>query len=90
MPECIECGAYTKYKNGLCYKCYYSINSSSEDAKAVAEVSKNGLSDRERMYRYGMIKGRIAETLIQELFLSLDIMCFVMVWKTPYLGLWNF
>ena len=31
----------------------------------------NGLTDKERKYRSGMIKGRIAETLIQELFLSL-------------------
>jgi hypothetical protein len=31
-----------------------------------------GLTERDRNYRYGMIKGRIAETLIQELFLSLD------------------
>jgi hypothetical protein len=26
-----------------------------------------GLTDKERTYRYNMIKGRIAETLIQEL-----------------------
>jgi hypothetical protein len=30
-----------------------------------------GLSEKDRHYRYSMIKGRIAETLIQELFLSL-------------------
>ncbi len=30
-----------------------------------------GLSSKEKNYRYNMIKGRIAETLIQELFLSL-------------------
>ena len=30
-----------------------------------------GLSDREERYKEGMIKGRIAETLIEELFLSL-------------------
>ena len=32
---------------------------------------QHGLTDKDRNYRYGMIKGRIAETLIQELFLSL-------------------
>lgn len=32
---------------------------------------RSGLDDREHNYRYNMIKGRIAETLIQELFLSL-------------------
>jgi hypothetical protein len=31
-----------------------------------------GLTDKERTYRYNMIKGRIAETLIQELFLSMN------------------
>ena len=32
---------------------------------------KQGMSDKDCDFRYGMIKGRIAETLIQELFLSL-------------------
>ena len=38
----------------------------------VDEEDEGGLTDKEKKYRYGMIKGRIAETLIQELFLSLD------------------
>src|SRR5690606_40834106 len=33
---------------------------------------KSGLSEDQGRYRYNMIKGRIAETLIQELFLSLN------------------
>ena len=33
--------------------------------------SQNGLSKREGRYKEGMIKGRIAETLVEELFLSL-------------------
>src|SRR5258708_86146 len=37
----------------------------------VRSHSQNGLSDRDHAFRYGMIKGRIAETVIQELFLSL-------------------
>ncbi|MBS1586872.1 MAG: hypothetical protein JSS82_15155 [Bacteroidetes bacterium] len=37
---------------------------------------QHGLNDRERNYRYNMIKGRIAETLIQELFLSLGFNVF--------------
>lgn len=38
-----------------------------------SDISKNsaGLSKRESRYKGGMIKGRIAETLIEELFLSL-------------------
>jgi hypothetical protein len=35
------------------------------------EIKKNGLQKYELNYRHNMIKGRIAETLIQELFLSL-------------------
>lgn len=35
-----------------------------------------GLSEKDRNYRYGMIKGRIAETLIEELFLSLGFNVF--------------
>ena len=34
-------------------------------------INSNGLSKREGRYKEGMIKGRIAETLIEELFLSL-------------------
>ncbi|MEI7719301.1 MAG: hypothetical protein WCI72_05515 [archaeon] len=43
----------------LCKSCYYK---SSEE--------KEGLSEQEERYRENMIKGRIAETLIEELFLS--------------------
>ena len=69
MAECINCGDYTKFNGGLCYKCYKKENSSKEE-KVVDEISV-GLSEKDKSYRYGMIKGRIAETLIQELFLSL-------------------
>jgi hypothetical protein len=78
MPECIECGEYTKFNGGLCAKCYYkkTSNPSRKDNNEFDDFfdyeESNGLSDKERNYRYGMIKGRIAETLIQELFLSLE------------------
>lgn len=72
MAECTTCGAYTKFNGGLCLDCYKGQNGKTEAVKqAVEKVSEGGLSDRDRLYRYGMIKGRIAETLIQELFLSL-------------------
>ncbi len=63
MAQCTNCSAYTKYEGGLCTKCY------SEKNKSIDEAS--GLSNKEHEKRYNMIKGRIAETLIQELFLSL-------------------
>jgi hypothetical protein len=61
MYKCINCGGETKFENGLCLNCYHEKE----------KTDANGLSDKEHTYRYGMIKGRIAETLIQELFLSL-------------------
>jgi len=63
MPTCINCGAYTKFEKGQCYDCYQKNNNTPEH--------RTGMTDREYNYRFNMIKGRIAETLIQELFLSL-------------------
>ncbi len=70
MPECIECGEYTKFEGGLCYPCFKSQNILETEEESENTGTK-GLSDKDFNYRYGMIKGRIAETLIQELFLSL-------------------
>ncbi len=82
MAECIECGDYTKFNGGLCTKCYHKKNPKNSvkdniDNFDEFEYSENhGLTDKERNFRYGMIKGRIAETLIQELFLSLGFNVF--------------
>ena len=58
---------YSKEKYGrvLCRDC--------QDESKIIKQDKNeeGLNDKESRYREGMIKGRIAETLIEELFLSL-------------------
>lgn len=74
MPECVKCKAFTKYNGGLCYKCYKAQNVTEVeiDDWTASEEKLNGLSDKDYSYRYGMIKGRIAETLVQELFLSLE------------------
>lgn len=72
MAQCTKCGSYTKFDGGLCTKCYYEKNSKQSSVDKYEDADEaNGLSDKEHDYRYGMIKGRIAETLIQELFLSL-------------------
>ena len=71
MAECIKCGSYTKFNGGLCISCYKKDN---KEEIAVAEQA--GLKDKEWTYHYNMIKGRIAETLIQELFLSLKFNVF--------------
>ena len=71
MAECIICGAYTKFNSGYCTKCYSEKNKHDNNHEVSDYEDAGGLTDNERAYRYGMIKGRIAETLIQELFLSL-------------------
>jgi hypothetical protein len=77
MAECITCGEYTKFKGGLCYLCYKTNNkknNKSEKSDKIKEYESldSGLSEKDWNFSYNMIKGRIAETLIQELFLSLD------------------
>lgn len=71
MAECIICGNYTKFSGGHCYTCFKKINPKESVEEEIEVEEFKGLSDRDYNYRYGMIKGRIAETLIQELFLSL-------------------
>ena len=53
------------YNNSLCRE-----HQKNTQTKEILET--NGLSKRETYYTEGMIKGRIAETLIEELFLSLE------------------
>jgi hypothetical protein len=72
MAECINCGAFTKFNGGLCTKCYSQKNKTDNVKDNLDIKDKSGLDNKERNFRYGMIKGRIAETLIQELFLSLN------------------
>lgn len=71
MASCIECGEFTKFNGGLCTKCYYKKNPKPNHSD-IEEDEESGMSVKQKTYRYNMIKGRIAETLIQELFLSLD------------------
>lgn len=60
MPECVKCGSYTKYNGGLCLKCYKTDKS--------AESVNNWVEN--------VIKGRIAETIIEELFKKMDFQVF--------------
>ncbi len=89
MAECIQCGGFTKFNGGLCYKCYKSKNTEEPSNERVKEKIEeaNGLTDKERNYRYNMIKGRIAETLIQELFLSLGYNVFRYGMENTILGI---
>ncbi len=71
MADFIKCGSYTKYNDGLCLSCYKKENKTD-----VLAAEQAGLKNKEWTYHYNMIKGRIAETLIQELFLSLKFNVF--------------
>lgn len=68
MYKCVKCNADTEFENWLCTKCYI--------ANKKIEKEANWLTKKDYNFHYNMIKGRIAETLIQELFLSLDFNVF--------------
>ncbi len=72
MAKCIECGEYTKYNGGLCEKCYRKSKNGSSDLAVDESKEKSS----ENIWVYNVIKGRIAETIIQELFLSLGFQVF--------------
>jgi hypothetical protein len=74
MAECIVCGKFTKFNGGHCLVCYSKLSKKTEDKIIPTTIlgEHHGLTDKAKNYRYNMIKGRIAETLIQELFLSLE------------------
>ncbi len=56
MPDCIECGAYTKFNNGHCKDCYQK------------QIGNPWVS--------GVMKDRIAETIVEQLFISLGFQVF--------------
>lgn len=75
-----------KYNSALCRKHQKEFANSNDSTKESSDTpnkkekpennAQNGLSKREHYYKESMIKGRIAETLIEELFLSLDYSVF--------------
>lgn len=84
MAECIQCDEYTKFNGGLCYKCYKKDSDKKEVAvvekqhkKKVGKPKKTQVkSSQENPWISGVIKGRIAETIVEELFRSLDFQVF--------------
>jgi len=77
MAECTNCGEYTKFNGGLCYKCYKKDGNSNDVAIAQKEPKKkeektteSKTVTRENPWISGVIKGRIAETIVEELFLN--------------------
>jgi hypothetical protein len=78
MAECITCGEYTKFNGGLCYSCFKK-NGKSKDVMVAEKEPKKKTSEpksKENPWISGVIKGRIAETIVEELFLSLGFQVF--------------
>src|SRR5579872_6297861 len=80
MPECIKCGNYTKFNNGLCYDCYQNKDEISvtllNKSSSVSEDDNFIHKEKVNHWVENVIKGRIAETLIEELFHALNFQVF--------------
>jgi len=83
MAECITCGEYTKFNGGLCHKCYKKDGKSKDIAvlekepkKKTEDKPKANSKGKENPWISGVIKGRIAETIVEELFRSLGFQVF--------------
>ncbi len=77
MAECITCGDYTKFNGGLCFSCHQrSKDISPAEAKYKQKESSTKTKNNGNNWTSNVIKGRIAETLIEELFRSLGFQVF--------------
>ena len=84
MAECIKCGEFTKFNGGLCFKCYKKDGGDTRPAVLKKEVKKKPEKTvetkkddkKENPWVSGVIKGRIAETIVEQLFRSLDFQVF--------------
>jgi len=70
MGKCSMCGAEARYD--LCLKCYNEKKGKTTASQDVAdEVGKDDGTKKNLSFQENMIKGRIAETLVEELFLAM-------------------
>jgi hypothetical protein len=83
MAECISCGEYTKFNGGHCFSCYKKNGESKDVIVAKKEPKKKEKKEKKIVSKpkdnpwiSGVIKGRIAETIVEELFRSLDFQVF--------------
>jgi hypothetical protein len=74
MAECVNCGNFTKFNGGFCYTCYKE-NEETKNVKVLKEKTKK-VSRKDNPWISGVIKGRIAETIVEELFRSLGFQVF--------------
>ena len=75
MAECVQCGEYTKFNGGLCVECY-KLDQISKKKTQDINPQKNDNKSKENPWISSVIKGRIAETIIEELFRSLGFQVF--------------
>ncbi|HYF32690.1 MAG TPA: hypothetical protein VD993_16305 [Chitinophagaceae bacterium] len=68
MAHCQSCHSYVLYESAVCASCFEQRNNLWVVEDEFPDTY--GLHNREWNFRYKMIKGKIAETLIQQLFLS--------------------
>jgi hypothetical protein len=74
MAQCTACGDYTKFEGGFCYKCYGEKKEpKGKNEEPGSNTQKEKVNNR---WVDNVIKGRIAETIIEELFRSLDFQVF--------------
>jgi hypothetical protein len=66
MAHCLSCHSYVANEHVACASCSGTRN----PLRVVRDTDTYGLHSREWNFRYKMIKGKIAETLIEQLFLS--------------------
>lgn len=78
MAECIKCGSYTKFNNGLCLSCYKKkSNPNKKDSSETHSPERiKKVVNKDNPWISGVIKGRIAETIVEELFRSLGFQVF--------------
>jgi hypothetical protein len=83
MAECIQCGEYTKFNGGFCFSCYKKDGKSNDNT--IIEKGDNLMEEsqivvksvaKDNPWISGVIKGRIAETIVEELFRSLGFQVF--------------
>lgn len=62
MPECIDCGSFTKYENGRCYDCYEEYH---------IELDEK-FYENEKNFRINLTKGKIAETIVEQMLITCE------------------
>lgn len=76
MADCKNCGAYTKYDGGLCIKCFKNNNDSNNSESILKSISERKKATLNKDWVQSLIKGRIAETIVEQLFLTLGFQVF--------------